>query len=46
MNGSAGDIPLFAWMDEYVGMDLTVAFVINSSNKDGKWRGHIIHIYE
>ena len=46
MNGSAGDIPLFAWMDEYVGIDLTVAFVINSSNKDGKWRGHIIHIYE
>ena len=43
--GSYTEVPQFTWLDQYNGQEITVAFVINSSNSSGVWRGHILHIY-
>ena len=43
--GSYTEIPPFSWLDAYVDQQVTCAFVINSANSSGVWRGHILHIY-
>lgn len=37
--------PENAWLDEYIGKDITVAFYVNSKSSKGKWRGNIVYIY-
>lgn len=44
---SAGDIgcPENAWLDQYIGTQITVAFYMNSKSGD-YWRGNIIYVFE
>lgn len=44
--GSYSEIPQYKWLDEYVNKEITCAFIINSANSSGKWRGHILHVYD
>lgn len=43
--GSYTEIPQFSWLEQYVNQEITCAFVINSANSSGKWRGHILYLY-